>query len=265
MKLLLITEEELKSCLQAHLAGLPLRAEALPLRRAIAQLGKLGWERENLSAILSADPQNPDLATAAEKIQKAKIPYLLALSGGVTPLGLRSMTPEDVIFLDAPDDHIRKRLSRFVSWLGQEMSAGENEIIVRTNATRLPIRIPVNEVEAIHAEGDYAVIRSSGSSFVLRTSLSRIMLTLDPQQFVRIHRTHIVARDAIEQICHRGQQSLEVRLRNGDRLPIGRTYKRRLKRLLSDHLDNDVMAPEAIVTDSGASTGNLAGIRDGIS
>ncbi|MEO5867775.1 MAG: LytTR family DNA-binding domain-containing protein, partial [Sphingomonas sp.] len=47
---------------------------------------------------------------------------------------------------------------------------------------------------------------------------------LDPTQFIRIHRSHIVRRDRVERLAHDGLGAWTVHLADGTALRIGRNH-----------------------------------------
>jgi two-component system LytT family response regulator len=91
--------------------------------------------------------------------------------------------------------------------------------------------IPITAVSRVGAQGGYVELHVGKDSFLLRESLSVLATRLDPEQFCRIHRSHIVALDLIESYTRRGGE-YRVRLRGGGSLPVGRTYRKELERRL---------------------------------
>ena len=89
-------------------------------------------------------------------------------------------------------------------------------------------KVDLNEIDWIHADGNYCLINAASKKFAVKISLRRLALRLSPLQFIRIHKSYVVNVDRIE-----GIDMSENRVLIGKQgLPIGRVYKEELfKRL----------------------------------
>ena len=96
------------------------------------------------------------------------------------------------------------------------------------------LRIDVKQVERIDAERDYVrlyVGQGDGEirSYLLLQTIAGLETKLDPEQFIRIHRSTILRRDRIRGLRHEGLGVWSAELDNGETLRIGRTYLRKVK------------------------------------
>ena len=95
------------------------------------------------------------------------------------------------------------------------------------------LRIAVSEVHQIDAERDYVRLHvgaeDSGRSYLLLQTIAGLEARLDPEQFIRIHRSTILRRDHIRGLRHDGLGVWSVELQNGEAMRIGRTYLARVK------------------------------------
>jgi two-component system LytT family response regulator len=82
--------------------------------------------------------------------------------------------------------------------------------------------INVNDIEWIEAADYYSCLHIGAKSFMLRETIKRLAETLDPQKFVRIHRSIIVNVDQVREIFREGQSEGSVTLNNGQRLRMSR-------------------------------------------
>lgn len=82
--------------------------------------------------------------------------------------------------------------------------------------------VNVHEIEWIEAADYYACLHVGGKSFMLRASIKQLTGTLDPRQFVRIHRSVIVNVDQVSEIFREGQSDGSVVLRSGQRLRMSK-------------------------------------------
>ncbi|HEV7893082.1 MAG TPA: LytTR family DNA-binding domain-containing protein [Pyrinomonadaceae bacterium] len=87
------------------------------------------------------------------------------------------------------------------------------------------IFVPVGEIDWIEADGDCALLHAGKKTHAVRESLGVLGCRLDPDKFVRAHRSTIVnverVREMIPQFC--GDQTLV--LRDGTRLTLSRTHR----------------------------------------
>lgn len=105
-----------------------------------------------------------------------------------------------------------------------------DRLVVRESGRAVIIHMA--EIERIEAAGNYCEIHTTRETHLLRQPISRLEAELDPQRFIRIHRSSIVRHDRIRQIETSFQGDYVVTLRDGTRLPAGRTYRQAIQDLL---------------------------------
>lgn len=98
------------------------------------------------------------------------------------------------------------------------------------------VRIGATDVERIDAERDYVRLHVSaqaggGQSFLLLQTITSLEERLDPEQFIRIHRSCILRRDRITGLRHEGLGVWSVETADGQVLRIGRTYLPNVKKM----------------------------------
>ncbi|NWK95203.1 DNA-binding response regulator [Sphingobium lactosutens] len=86
------------------------------------------------------------------------------------------------------------------------------------------IRIATDQIDRIEAERDYMRLHVGQHSYLLHQTISSLEERLDPQQFVRLHRSHIVRRDHIARLRHDGSGVWFASLADGGEIRIGRTF-----------------------------------------
>jgi two-component system response regulator AlgR len=86
------------------------------------------------------------------------------------------------------------------------------------------VRIGAEQIDRIEAERDYMRLHVGPNSYLLHQTISALENRLDPQRFVRLHRSHIVRRDYIERLRHDGSGVWSACLSDGTEIRIGRTY-----------------------------------------
>jgi len=109
----------------------------------------------------------------------------------------------------------------------------------RRHLTRLAIRsgertifLRVDEVDWIEASQNYVRLHCGPTTHFLHVPMNTIEASLDPESFVRIHRSHIVNLRHIKQLWSSAHGQYVVELVSGERLPSGRTFAERIRALL---------------------------------
>ncbi len=74
----------------------------------------------------------------------------------------------------------------------------------------------------------------AGQEYLIRDTLAALGSKLDPDRFVRIHRSAIVNLDRVRQLSAwpRGEQA--VTLKDGTSLAVGRAFRSRLERFVKN-------------------------------
>jgi two-component system, LytTR family, response regulator len=86
--------------------------------------------------------------------------------------------------------------------------------------------VPVRDVEAIEADGNYMRIHVDAQhSHLVRETMEELADRLDPQRFVRVHRSWIVNVDQVLELHSWFHGSHVLVLKRGRRVPVGRKYR----------------------------------------
>ncbi|MBF9150851.1 LytR/AlgR family response regulator transcription factor [Novosphingobium jiangmenense] len=96
------------------------------------------------------------------------------------------------------------------------------------------IRVAASDLERIDAERDYVRLHvghqnGQGRSYMMLHTIAGLEARLDPEQFIRLHRSTIVRRDRIAGLKHDGLGVWSAELADGSIQRIGRTYLARVK------------------------------------
>jgi two-component system LytT family response regulator len=92
--------------------------------------------------------------------------------------------------------------------------------------------VRVVDVDWIEADGNYVRVRTGDTVHLIRDTMHGVEAKLDPEEFVRIHRSAIVAIDRIQSIEVREAGEYLVTLRGGAKLVSSRGYSERVRALL---------------------------------
>jgi two-component system, LytTR family, response regulator len=88
--------------------------------------------------------------------------------------------------------------------------------------------LPVSTIRWIGAEENYVRICTEGESYLLREPIGRLEEKLDPQLFLRVHRSSIVNLQFVKEVRTEGTGESVVILLNGQRLSMSRSYRSRI-------------------------------------
>lgn len=114
--------------------------------------------------------------------------------------------------------------------LGEAMSrAPMSRLFVRTGRSIVPL--PVGDIVWFEAVGDYIAAHAGQTQHLLHLSLNQLEDRLDPRQFQRIHRTHIVNLDHVSAFRRETSGHLVAELKNGKCLQVSRAKARDLRGL----------------------------------
>jgi len=144
----------------------------------------------------------------------------------------------DYVLKPVSADRLERAIERAVARRGERKDTGSewlDELWVPHRSELL--RIAVSEVHQIDAERDYVRLHvgnsgeeaESARSYLLLQTIAGLEARLDPDQFIRIHRSTILRRDNIRGLRHDGLGVWSAELQNGDAMRIGRTYLPKVK------------------------------------
>jgi two-component system, LytTR family, response regulator len=105
--------------------------------------------------------------------------------------------------------------------------------IVVKDGARVHI-IPVEALEYAEAQDDYVSLHSQKKSYLKQQTISSLEAALDPQRFVRIHRSIIVNLERVAKIEPYAKDSRVAVLADGTQLPVSRAGYDRLRTLLGE-------------------------------
>jgi two-component system LytT family response regulator len=88
------------------------------------------------------------------------------------------------------------------------------------------------EVDWLDAEGNYVRLHVGGATHLVRDTLGGVEARLDPERFVRVHRSAIVNVDRIAALEPYFHGEYVVTMRDGARITSSRTYSAKLRALL---------------------------------
>jgi two-component system, LytTR family, response regulator len=111
----------------------------------------------------------------------------------------------------------------------------------RRYLSRLAIRsgdrtifLGIDEVDWIEAEQNYVCVHAGQAAHLLHVPMNTVETSLDPERFLRIHRSYIINLQHVKQLWTQAHGQYMVELISGHRLQSGRTYGEKIRALLAN-------------------------------
>lgn len=114
----------------------------------------------------------------------------------------------------------------------QDMESRRKERFVVRHGDRFLV-IPAPEVDAIEAEANYMWIHRGQDAFPLRATLGTLEKSLDPDVFVRAHRSWILNIHKVRQLLPGAKGGLVAVTSGGFRVPVSATHRKDLEERLA--------------------------------
>jgi len=92
--------------------------------------------------------------------------------------------------------------------------------------------LPVEDIRWIGAEENYVRISTGSESHLLRETMARLETTLDPEVFLRVHRSSIVNLHYVKEVKSDVDGESVVVLTGGEKIAMSRGYRTRIQKLL---------------------------------
>lgn len=138
-------------------------------------------------------------------------------------------------------DRLARCLERVRAAMGEPSSPSAltrmSEALARGPMSRLFVRsggsivpVAVKDVEWFESSGDYVVAHTTRGRHMLHLALARLETRLDPERFVRVHRTHIVNLDHVVAFKRRDGK-LVAAMAGGREVPVSRERAKELRLL----------------------------------
>jgi len=103
--------------------------------------------------------------------------------------------------------------------------------IVVKDGTRVHI-IPIDQLDYAEAQDDYVALHSAGKTHLKQQTISSLDSSLDPAQFVRVHRSFLVNLSRVSRIEPFSKDTRIAILADGAQVPVSRAGFMRLKELM---------------------------------
>ena len=225
----------------------PLAAERLQLLLAQSpQVDLVGTASDGDSAVRMAEALSPDLLlldiempgldginvarALAAKQQSAAVVFITAFD----QFAVAAFEVEAVDYLMKPvtPERLQRALKRARDYLHRREKAPAREpspaspYLEEFWASDLSglVRIASRDIDRVSAERDYMRLHVGRRSWLIHHSMNALEEGLDPELFVRLHRSAIVRKDFIAGFTRNPSGRWIARLADGEEQPVGRLY-----------------------------------------
>jgi two-component system, LytTR family, response regulator len=127
-------------------------------------------------------------------------------------------------------DPTKQNARRFTD-RGQNASFYATRIIFKSHGRIL--FLPVSDILWIGAEENYVRICTGAEKHLLRETMSHLVEKLDPQVFLRVHRSYIVNLQYLKEIRTEPNGEFTVHLIDGHKIAMSKSYHYRIRELLA--------------------------------
>jgi two-component system LytT family response regulator len=199
--------------------------------------------REERPDVVFLDIQMPDIDgfEVVEALAATEFVPAIVFATAHDEFAVRAFEVSAVDYLLKPFDRERfdRALDRARKSVGAPHAAGQAQLLTLLDAMRPPgrylrrILVPaesrsiflgVSDIIRFESDRNNVAIHSRRGIFSIRTTLESLEQKLDPQQFARIHRSHLVNLDAIKEIHPWFHGDYKLALHDGTELMWSRRY-----------------------------------------
>ncbi|HET7209825.1 MAG TPA: LytTR family DNA-binding domain-containing protein [Terriglobales bacterium] len=132
--------------------------------------------------------------------------------------------------------NLREFGSRVLHMLAMRSESGRyiDRLVVKGSGSTRFIRVA--DIDLIEGAGVYVNLHVAGKELLYRSALHELAGHLDPQRFIRVHRSAIVNIDSILELQPISHGEFEIVLKDGHRSRVSRTYRTELEKRLGQSL-----------------------------
>jgi two-component system, LytTR family, response regulator len=214
------TGAEAVEAIRAHHPDLVLLDVRMPTLSGLDVVREIGPDRMPATIFVTADEQFAAQAFAVAAVDYVVKPYddqrlHQAIQRALRLIELQelhALRQRMLALLGVPPTTEAVAAPRYLDRIAVEMT-GKVRVVL------------VEEIDYITASGPYAELHVGDRALLIRERMHRLESRLDPERFVRIHRSVIVALDRIESLVRQTGGDWEVQLRTGARLRVSRARR----------------------------------------
>ncbi len=105
-----------------------------------------------------------------------------------------------------------------------------DRIVVRTGQ-KIKV-IPIDQIEFVEAEDDYVMVHANDGRYLKQMTMGYLEEHLDPAEFIRVHRSHIVRINQIVQLEPYDKETKVLVMKSGKKIHTSKSGLRKLREVL---------------------------------
>jgi two-component system LytT family response regulator len=126
-------------------------------------------------------------------------------------------------------DELDRRIQAMIEMHERRLSVRPH-LVVRDRERYL--LVPTSEIHCLEATGNYVSLHCERANHILRGTLSAVEARLDPQRFLRVHRSWIVNLEQVREAQPWTKGGWILLTRSGLKVPVGQQYHHVLTKIL---------------------------------
>jgi two-component system LytT family response regulator len=126
-------------------------------------------------------------------------------------------------------DELDRRIQAMIE-MHERRQAVRPHLVVRERERYL--LVPTSDIHCLEATGNYVRLHCDRAKHLLRSTLSAVEAKLDPERFVRIHRSWIVNLEQVREAHPWTKGGWILLTRSGLKIPVGQQYHHVLSKIL---------------------------------
>ena len=92
------------------------------------------------------------------------------------------------------------------------------------------LNLDVNDIVHLEASGDYTILTTKNDQYLSSSGIGKLEEKLDPNKFIRIHRSTIINLNYLKEIEKHFNGGLIVKMENSKSFPVSRTYAKQIRK-----------------------------------
>lgn len=190
-------------------------------------LAKNALELDNSIDLIFLDIQMPN-ETGLEFLKNNLIQTNVIFTTAYSEYAIESYSLEVVDYLLKPisEQRFRQSIKKVLTHIQTKEKALAFELLEQTSSDYIVIKSGANNYKLhfkdlirVEADGEYVSYITKTRKYLILASLKKIAKKL-PSSFVQVHRSHIISELFIQ-----GRENYSLILKDGSRIPIGKTYR----------------------------------------
>ncbi len=146
---------------------------------------------------------------------------------------LRSIERTRAALAEPDRSDVEERVRRLLAQIPGRPAA-TSQVLVRESDRAF--FLPVSDIQRVSAAGNYVEVYANGETHLIRDTLTSFIAQLDANEFLRVHRSHVVRVNFIAEMRPLFHGDYELVLKDGQVLSLSRRYKALLPQPIRERL-----------------------------